>query len=281
MYRKQEFSDFWEFRNVLMAKSNSLSLISAALLPEFKEQLPLIDWPEYAKNFPKISFTSDSFSFYASVSSVYSSKIEGEDIDLNSFLNHKFFNGSYQPDYTRKIDDLFEAYIFAKDQVLKPANLLKAHATLTKHILRSSGRGKIRSKQEFIINSQGQMEYVAADAGIVALEMEKFFKDLKVLVKTKLSLAETLYYAAMLHLVLLKIHPFEDGNGRMARLLEKWFLASQLGPEAWNIPSEQYYYQNLSAYYRNVHIGFDYETVDYQRSLPFLLMLPQAIQHQS
>ncbi len=182
-----------------MAKSNSLSLINAALLPEFVEQLPLIDWTEYAKNFPKISFTSDSF----------------------------------------------------------------------------------RSKQEFIINSQEQIEYVAADAGIVALEMEKFFKDLKVLVKTKLSFAETLYYAAMLYLALLKIHPFEDGNGRMARLLEKWFLASQLGPEAWNIPSEQFYYQNLSAYYRNVHLGFDYETVDYQRSLPFLLMLPQAIQHQS
>jgi Fic family protein len=110
--------------------------------------------------------------------------------------------------------------------------------------------------------------------------MEKFFNNLKRLVKTKLSLTETLYYASILHLVLLKIHPFEDGNGRMARLLEKWFLASQLGPEAWNIPIEQYYYQNLSAYYRNVHIGFDYEAVDYQRSLPFLFMLPQAIQHQ-
>jgi fido (protein-threonine AMPylation protein) len=77
------------------------------------------------------------------------------------------------------------------------------------------------------------------------------------------------------------IHPFEDGNGRMARLLEQWFLASKLGPNAWHIPSEQYYYQNLAAYYRNVHIGFDYESVDYTRSVPFLLMLPQALSAKS
>lgn len=71
-----------------MAKSNSLSLINAALLPEFVEQLPLIDWTEYAKNFPKISFTSDSFSFYASVSSVYSSKIgfDYESVDYQRSL---------------------------------------------------------------------------------------------------------------------------------------------------------------------------------------------------
>lgn len=264
-----------------MPKSKDLSLLQDSLLPQYLEQVPNIDWPTYVKNFPEINFTSDNFSFYASVSSVYSSKIEGENIELDSFLNHKFFNGKYQPDYTRKIDDLFEAYAFARDQALNSKNLLKAHSLLTKHILRSSGRGKIRNKQEFIINSQGQIEYVAADAAIVTSQMELFFKDLNLLVQKELSFAEVLYYAAMLHLVLLKIHPFEDGNGRMARLLEKWFLATKLGSDAWNIPSEQFYYQNLAAYYRNVHIGFDYESVDYARSLPFLLMLPQAIQHPS
>lgn len=263
-----------------MAKSKGLSLLQDSLLPQYLEQVPDIDWSTYVKNFPKISFTSDNFSFYASVSSAYSSKIEGEDIELDSFLNHKFFNGNYQPNYTRKIDDLFAAYTFTRDQPLNSKNLLKAHALPTKHILRS-GRGKIRNKQEFIINSQGQIEYVAADAAVVASQMELFFKDLKLLVQKELSFAEILYYAAMLHLVLLKIHPFEDGNGRMARLLEKWFLASKLGSDAWNIPSEQFYYKNLAAYYRNVHIGFDYESVNYARSLPFLLMLPQAIQHPS
>ena len=47
-----------------------------------------------------------NFSFYTSVSAVYSSKIEGEDIDLDSFIKHRKFGIQYQPDYTRKIDEL-------------------------------------------------------------------------------------------------------------------------------------------------------------------------------
>ena len=34
----------------------------------------------------------DYFKFYKSVSSVYSSKIEGENIDFDSFFKHKFLN---------------------------------------------------------------------------------------------------------------------------------------------------------------------------------------------
>lgn len=54
----------------------------------------------------------DYFQFYKSVSSVYSSKIEGEEIDFDSYFKHKFLNVKFQPDYTRKADDLFSAYDF-------------------------------------------------------------------------------------------------------------------------------------------------------------------------
>ena len=40
------------------------------------------------------------------------------------------------------------------------------------------------------------------------------------------------YPAALLHRGLAKIHPFEDGNGRVARLLEKGFLSEQRGTKA-------------------------------------------------
>ncbi len=59
--------------------------------------------------------------------------------------------------------------------------------------------------------------------------MEKIWNDITILLKQKLSPEEIFYYASYIHLVFVNIHPFTDGNGRAARLLEKWFLAEKLG----------------------------------------------------
>ena len=64
----------------------------------------------------------DNFSFYTSVSAVFSSKIEGENIELDSFIKHKRLGVKYQPDYTRKIDDLYDTYLFAQKNKLTTAN---------------------------------------------------------------------------------------------------------------------------------------------------------------
>ncbi|MDQ3015732.1 MAG: hypothetical protein M3R25_03280 [Bacteroidota bacterium] len=51
----------------------------------------------------------DTFSFYTSVSAVFSNRIEGEVIELDSYIKHKRFGAHFLPNYTRKIDDLYEA----------------------------------------------------------------------------------------------------------------------------------------------------------------------------
>ena len=235
------------------------------------------DLPNNLPSGEKPPLTSDTFSFYTSVSSVYSSKIEGEDIDLNSYLKHRFSKTEYQPDYTKKTDDLFEAYQFAKNSELTLNNLLKAHTLLSKNLLKPSNQGRIRTEIELILNADGQIEYVAAAPSVVHSEMEKLMSDIVFLKEQNLNSNTIFYCAAMIHLVFLKIHPFADGNGRSARLLEKWFLAQKLGENAWFIPSEKYYYDNIKAYYKNVHIGLDYESLNYDRCLPFLLMLPKTV----
>jgi Fic family protein len=73
------------------------------------------------------------------------------------------------------------------------------------------------------------------------------------------------------------IHPFIDRNGRSTRLLEKWFLAKMVGENAWCITSEKHYWDNRNLYYKNLQIGVNYYEVDYAKSIPFLLMLPNSL----
>ena len=122
-----------------------------------------------------------------------------------------------------------------------------------------------------------RIQYEAAPAFKVKKEYENLWNEISSLIDETLSIEEGFYYAALIHLVFVKIHPFNDGNGRTARLLEKWFLSAKLGEKAWYIGSEYYYYKNLQAYYNNLaKLGLFYDDSDYVKSLPFLLMLPNS-----
>lgn len=177
--------------------------------------------------------STDNFSFHHAVASVYSSKIEGEAIELDSYIKHKRFHIEFQPDYTRKIDDLYLAYQFASEN--RP-------------------------------NSE------------TFAEMDKLYADLEVLLNAELTISETFFFASMIHLVFVKIHPWNDGNGRSARLFEKWFLAQKLGNKAWFVQSEKYYYTQHETYYNNIRaLGLEYQDLEYSKALPFLLMLPKSV----
>jgi Fic family protein len=130
----------------------------------------------------------------------------------------------------------------------------------------------------YVTTADGKIEYVACSPFEVQQELAKFYADMELLLKTEIGLQQVFYYAALLHLVFVKIHPFDDGNVRMARLLEKWFLAEKLGEKAWLIQSEKNYYRQHQVYYQNIRLlGLEYEQLNYEKALPFLLMLPKAL----
>jgi hypothetical protein len=75
-----------------------------------------------------------------------------------------------------------------------------------------------------------------------------------------------------------KIHPFQDGNGRTARLLENWFLLQKIDQNAIEVQLEKNYYKNIKDYYLNIRIlGLEYHELDYKKSLDFLLMTLNGI----
>jgi Fic family protein len=133
----------------------------------------------------------------------------------------------------------------------------------------------------FVINSDDKIEYVAASPEIVESELDKLFYDIEILHRTDLDPFEIFYYSSLLHLVFVKIHPFQDGNGRTARLIERWFLIKKIGKKATSVQLEKNYYKKLNDYYSNIRkIGLEYDDLDYSKCLDFLLMTVTGIDEQ-
>ncbi len=220
--------------------------------------------------------TVEDFKFYLANSAVHSSNIEGNTVSFDTYLKASEFNLHLKTKEIKEIEDLIVAYQFARENELSLHNILKAHEILTQSLLIKKERGKIRNVKVGV-RSGGQLIYLVVEPELIKSELEKLFGDISVLLKSKLTTTEILYYAAYIHLVFVNIHPFIDGNGRATRLLEKWFLAKKLGDNAWFITSEKNYWDNRPTYYKNLKIGVNYYEVQYELSIPFLLMLPNSL----
>jgi Fic family protein len=252
-----------------------LEIIPTSLLSAYLEKVPT-DLQANFNALHEAEISTSTFSFYTSVASVFSSKIEGEDIELDSYIKHKAMGIEFKPDYTKKIDDLYNAYTFAKQNELTPQNIGKVHTLLAANFVDNNKLGKYRSHNMYVTTHDGKIEYVAASPFEVEKEMTKLYNDIEFLLKKDLCIEEVFYYAAYIHLVFVKIHPWNDGNGRSARLLEKWFIAQKLEDKAWFLQSEKMYYSQHQTYYKNIRLlGLEYAELDYSKALPFLLMLPK------
>ncbi|MEI6729307.1 MAG: Fic family protein [bacterium] len=212
--------------------------------------------------------------YFNQVSAVYSSKIEGNTLDLDSFLNSGK-KTSKTKEYV-EILDLIETYEFAQKNQLNQKNFLKTHQLLSQNILIKAKQGKYRDEPVGVFSSQG-LVYMALEAEKVEEQMSLLFQEIELLLKQDLNIQEVFYCASFSHLKLAQIHPFVDGNGRAARLLEKWFLATKLGQKSWYINSEEYYWNHRQEYYKNLNLGVNYYELDYSKSVPFLFMLVESL----
>jgi Fic family protein len=192
---------------------------------------------------------------------------------MNSLLSKQNFKPQKQ---LNEINYLISAYSFAKDNPLNESNLLHSHKILSKELLINSKRGKYRDDRMGVFHSNG-LVYLAVEPEFVAEKMSELFVDIKELLNSELSIEELFYHASLLHLVFVHIHPFWDGNGRVARLLEKWFLSSKINSRAWKIQSEKYYKEHLTEYYNSINLGVNYYELNYDNCVPFLKLLANAL----
>lgn len=257
-----------------------MEIVSPKYFEGYKQQIQ-IDFGAALMKIKEVNPNPQSFTFYTSVAVISSSKIEGEQMEIDSYVKHKIQDVEYLPELVEKPNDLFQAYLFAKNNNLTKENFLQSHQLLSKHLLPEKWRGVHRQNNMLVMEHEtGRIQYEAAPPSILKHEMEKLWNDINILLKQKLSPEEIFYYASYIHLVFVNIHLFTDGNGRAARLLEKWFLAEKLGETAWFIQSEKYYYHHISQYYKNLNrLGMFYDKLDYANGDKFFQMLPSAINY--
>ncbi len=217
------------------------------------------------------------FEYLTKSSAVYSSNIEGNSIDLNSYMNYEMNKDKFKVGKEiEEIEDLIEAYGFAQNNKLNEKNLLNCHQIFSDTLLIRSKRGKYRIEQIGVFGKSG-LSYMAVEPKFVEKEMKVFFQDINELISSDLNQIEVFYYASLIHLRFAHIHPFRDGNGRAARLIEKWFVSEKLGRDFWKMPSEEFYMKNQAKYYETINLGVNFYELDYDKCIGFLEMLPKCL----
>lgn len=252
-----------------------MRIIERKYLDTYKKSIG-IEIPKLIKDYD-FSENSGGFEYLTKSSAVYSSNIEGNSIDLNSYMNYELNKEKFKiGKEIEEIEDLIEAYEFAQNNKLNEKNLLNCHKIFSDTLLIRSKRGKYRIEQVGVFGKLG-LAYMAVEPEFVEEEMKVFFQDLNDLINTELNEIEVFYFASLIHLRFAHIHPFRDGNGRAARLIEKWFITEKLNHDFWKIPSEKYYKNNQARYYETINLGVNFYELNYDRCIGFLEMLPNCL----
>lgn len=258
---------------------NRLSILTPRYYQEYRVKKSITLATHYSKLSER--YKNEMFSFYVSASAAYSAMIEGNTIDPDTYLRYSSSGINTESKFFCEIDDLIKSYIYATSHSLSYESFLQSHAIATVTLLENDKYlGALRDKEVYIYGN-GVKIYTGAAPAILKEWMHKLFRDIDILLNRSLSITEVFYYASLIHLHLVLIHPFVDGNGRLARLLEKWFLAAKLGKPAWQIQSEQLYQNRIKSYYSNLNLGPDYGKANFDLCIRFLLMLPMALRLKS
>ena len=144
-----------------------------------------------------------------------------------------------------EVKDAYEAYsIIEKYDGFKEKDLLKAHSVIARSIDKECG--KYRSHPEGVIDERGNVVHVAPSEKMVPSLMANLFDWLKKDKNTPILIKSCIF-----HYEFVFIHPFGDGNGRMARLWQNVLLMK------WNnlfeyIPIESHIFKYQNDYYKSI-----------------------------
>lgn len=178
------------------------------------------------------------------IQSIYSSlRIEANSLQPNQIrdvINGKTVIGEQKE--IQEVKNAFDAYSYLSSiDPFSITDLKFIHGIMTRYLVNESG--KFRKGEEGVFDEDTCI-FVAPPAAMVSALMEDLFKWMKESSKT----VHPLILSCIFHYEFVFIHPFSDGNGRMARLWHTAIL-SKWNPVFEYIPIESQIEKFQSDYY--------------------------------
>ena len=121
-------------------------------------------------------------------------------MEIDSYVKHKTQNIEYLPELVEKPNDLYTAYLFAKENKLTLKNFLQSHLLLSQPLLPEKWRGVYRRNEMLVMeHSTGRIQFEAAPFNIVEEEINKLWRDIEKLKESELSAEEICFLLCFIH----------------------------------------------------------------------------------
>lgn len=178
-------------------------------------------------------------------SALYSARIEGNDLSLEEVLNNPSRN-------QKKIEvfNILKAQGFVLDRGQKDLaikDILTLHRLVLENLYPKSDLGQFRGEAEAIYNAAGIAIYLAPPPRQIKSLLERLIKFVNVGKE-----AIVVLKACLAHYSFEKIHPFQEGNGRVGRLLLQLILRKYKYHLRGLLNLEEYLDNHRSEYYRSL-----------------------------
>ena len=193
----------------------------------------------------------------------HSTAIEGN--TLNEYEIQKVLRGDKIDAPNREIYEI-KNYKKALDWIAKKKaskitekDVLKIHGLLSQHVIREERSGKYRKEPVYVVSRtpiSQEIRYTAPDHKVASKLVAELCDWINKSHGKELS---PIIIAGIAHAEMAAIHPFVDGNGRVARLLATMILYTENYDFRKLFALENYYNIDRPAYYEAIHLGKDYK----------------------
>lgn len=132
-------------------------------------------------------------------------------------------------------------------QPIKESDLLRLHRLITQDLVDEGKCGKYRKIQNYVVDGQRRVVYTPPHAFKVSKLMHELLEWL-----TCESEINAVIASAVFHHQFVTIHPFADGNGRMARAVSLWIMYQRKYDPTHIIALDEYFANDREEYYLKI-----------------------------